>query len=88
MSYPIVAYRLWPNLDFLNSLAEDPLDRKCGESERYNALIYAPTELRGIPWSSTSGTIPYPGPEPIDFVGFLDERLHQTDYLYIPLLSL
>jgi hypothetical protein len=82
MSYPIVAYRLWPNLDFLNSLAEDPLDREYGEAERYNALIYVPTEPRGVPWSGTGGTVPYPGPEPIDFVGFLDNRLHQTDYLY------
>jgi hypothetical protein len=82
MSYPIVAYEIRPSLDFLCSLAEDPMDRKYGEAEKYNALIYKPTELKGIPWGGTSGTIPYPGPEPIDFVGFLDERLHQTDYLY------
>jgi hypothetical protein len=82
MSHPIIAYSLWPSLDFLDSLAEDPLDRKYGEAEKYNALIYVPTEPKGIPWSGTSGTIPYPGPEPIDFVGFLDERLYQTDYLY------
>jgi hypothetical protein len=82
MSYPIVAYSLWPNLDFLSSLAEDPMDREHGEAEKYNALIYKPTEPKGISWDGTSGTIPYPGPEPIDFVGFLDERLHQTDYLY------
>jgi hypothetical protein len=28
-----------------------------------------------------SDTIPYPGPEPIDFVGFLDRLPHQTDFL-------
>jgi hypothetical protein len=82
MSQSIIAYSLWPSLDFLGSLAEDPMDRKYGEAEKYNALIYVPTEPRGVPWSGTSGTIPYPGPEPIDFIGFLDERFHQTDYLY------
>jgi hypothetical protein len=82
MSYPVVAHSLSPSLDFLNLLAEDPMDRQYGEAEKYNALIYVPTEPKGIPWSGTSGTIPYPGSEPIDFVGFLDERLHQTDYLY------
>jgi hypothetical protein len=82
MSYPIVAYEIRPSLDFLSALAEDPMDRKYGEAEKYNALIYVPTEPKGIPWGGTTGTIPYPGPEPIDFVGFLDERLHQTDYLY------
>jgi hypothetical protein len=82
MSYPIVAYRLWPSLDFLSSLAEDPIDRKYGEAEKYNAWVYVPTEPKGIPWGGTRDIIPYPGPEPIDFVGFLDERLHQTDYLY------
>jgi hypothetical protein len=82
MSKPIIAYSLWPNLDFLNLLAEDPMDREYGEAEKYNAWVYKPTEPKGIPWGGTSGTIPYSGPEPIDFVGFLDERLHQTDYLY------
>jgi hypothetical protein len=77
-----MSYSLWPNLDFLGSLAEDPLDREYGEAEKYNALIYKPTEPRGISWGGTTGTISYPGPEPIDFVGFLDDRLHQTDYLY------
>jgi hypothetical protein len=82
MSDLIVAYELSPSLDFLDLLAEDPLDRKYGEAEKYNAWVYMPTRPRGLPWDGTSGTIPYPGPEPIDFVGFLDERLHQTDYLY------
>lgn len=82
MSYPIVAYELTPNLNFLNLLAEDPMDRKYGEAEKYNAWVYVPTEPRGLPWSGTRETTPYPGPEPINFVGFLDERLHQTDYLY------
>jgi hypothetical protein len=82
VSFPIVAYEMTPSLDFLDLLAEDPMDRKYGEAEIYNALIYKPTRQRGLPWSGTSDTIPYPGPEPLDFVGFLDERLHQTDYLY------
>lgn len=82
MSYPIVAYEMTPNLGRLDSLPEDPMDRKYGEAEDRDAWIYVPTEPKGIPWSGTSGTIPYPGPEPLDFVGFLDERLKQTDYLY------
>jgi hypothetical protein len=82
MSYPIVAYEISPSLDFIDLLAEDPMDRKYGEAEKYNAWIYVPTEPKGIPWGGTRDTIPYSGPEPIDFVGFLDERLHQTDYLY------
>jgi hypothetical protein len=82
MPYPIVACRLWPSLDFLGSLAEDPMDRKYGEAEKYNGWVYVPTEPKRIPWGGTRDTIPYPGPEPIDFAGFLDERLHQTDYLY------
>jgi hypothetical protein len=82
MSYPIIAYEMTPSLDFLDLLAEDPMDREYGEAEIYNAWVYMPTRPRGLPWSGTSGTIPYPGPEPIDFVGFLDERLRQTDYLY------
>ena len=82
MSYPIVAYEMTPSLDFLDLLAEDPIDREYGEAEKYNAWVYISTEPKEIPWSGTSGTIPYFGPEPIDFVGFLDERLHQTDYLY------
>lgn len=93
MTDSIVAYEISPSLDFLSLLAEDPLDRKYGEAEKYNAWIYKPTEPKGVPWGGTSGTIPYPGPEPIDFVGFLDDRLHQTDFLYtddsdlIPIIS-
>ena len=82
MTYPIVAYEIIPSLDFLSLLAEDPMDRKYGEAEKYNAWIYKPTEPKGVPWGGTSSTITYAGPEPIDFVGFLDDRLQQTDYLY------
>jgi hypothetical protein len=82
MSDLTVAYELSLSLDFIDSLAEDPMDRKYGEAENYNALTHKPTRPRGLPWSGTSGTIPYPGPKPINFVGFLDERLHQTDCLY------
>jgi hypothetical protein len=82
MTDSIVAYRLWPNLNFLSLLAEDPMDREYGEAEKYNAWVYKPTRPRGLSWGGTSGTIPYPGPEPIDFVGFLDDRLHLTDFLY------
>jgi hypothetical protein len=88
VSYPIVAYEMTPNLGRLDSLPEDPMDRKYGEAEDRDAWIYVPTRPRGLPWGGTTSTIPYPGPEPIDFVGFLDERLHQTDYLYTDDLDL
>jgi hypothetical protein len=88
VSYPIVAYEMTPNLGRLDSLPEDPMDRKYGEAEDRDAWIYVPTRPRGLPWGGTTSTIPYPGPEPIDFVVFLDERLHQTDYLYTDDLDL
>jgi hypothetical protein len=81
MSYPIVAYSLWQSLEHLDSLPEDPMDRKYGEAENYDALIYKPTEPKEIPWNGTTGTIPYPGPEPINLVGFLDRLPYQTDLL-------
>jgi hypothetical protein len=82
MLYPIVAYKLSPSLDFVDLLAEDPMDRKHGEAEIYNALIYKHTEPKEVQWGGTKWIIPYPGPEPINFVGFLDGRLSYADYLY------
>jgi hypothetical protein len=81
MSYSIVAYSLWQSLDHLDSLPEDPMDRKYGEAENYDAIIYKPTRQRDLPWSGVVGTIPYPGTEPVNFVGFLDRLPHQTDFL-------
>jgi hypothetical protein len=81
VSYPIVAYKITHNLERLDSLPEDIMDRKYGDAEDYDALIYNPTELSGIPWSGTTGTISYPGPEPINLVGFLNRLPHQTDFL-------
>jgi hypothetical protein len=46
MSYPVIAYKLSLSLDFLSSLAEDPMDRKYGEAEIYNAWVYKPTPDR------------------------------------------
>jgi hypothetical protein len=83
MSYPIVAYSLRPSLDHLDSLPEDPLDREYGEAEDYDAITHKPTESKGVLWSGTTGTIPYPGPEPINLVGFLDRFPNQTDFLRI-----
>ena len=77
----IIAYELSHNLERLDSLPEDPMDRKFGEAEDYDALIYKATEPKDVPWGGTLSTIPYPGPEPIDFVGFLDRLPHQTDFL-------
>jgi hypothetical protein len=81
MSYPIVAYSLRPSLDHLDSLPEDPMDRQYGEAEDYDALTHKPTRPRGLSWGGMTGTIPYPGPEPVNFVGFLDRLPHQTDFL-------
>jgi hypothetical protein len=81
MSYPIVAYSLRPSLEHLDSLPEDPMDRKYGEAEDYDAIIYKPTRQRDLPWSGVTGTISYPGIEPVNFVGVLDRLPHKTDFL-------
>jgi hypothetical protein len=81
MSYPIVAYKIMPSLDHLDSLPEDPLDRKYGEAEDYDAITHKPTKPRDLPWSGITGTIPYSEPEPLNFVGFLNRLPHQTDFL-------
>jgi hypothetical protein len=86
MSYPIVAYKIMPSLDHLDSLPEDPMDREYGEAENYDAITHKPTDPERsvtLSWSGTTGTIPYPGLEPINFVGFLDRLPHQTDFLSI-----
>jgi hypothetical protein len=83
MSYPIVAYKIMPSLDHLDSLPESPMDREYGEAEDYDVITHKLTRPKGLPWSGASGTIPYPGPEPINFVGFLDRLPHQTDFLRI-----
>jgi hypothetical protein len=82
MSDQVIAYRMGPSLDFLDSLAEDPMDRKYGEAEKYNALIYKPTQAEEVGSGLIELAEPYEVPEPVDWVGFLDDRLHQTDYLY------
>lgn len=84
MSYPIVAYKIKPSLDHLDSLPEDIMDREYGDAEDYDALIYKPTAPEGsvtLSWSGMTGTIPYPGSEPVNFVGFLDRLPYQTDFL-------
>lgn len=75
-----------PSLDHLDSLPPDYMDRKYGEAEDYDAITHKPTDPERsvtLPWGGTTGTIPYPGPEPINFVGFLDRLPHQTDFLRI-----
>jgi hypothetical protein len=81
MSYPIVAYKIKPSLDHLDSLPEDIMERKYGAAEDYDALIYKPTQPREVGIGLIENTEPYEVPEPVDWVGFLD-RSHQTDYLY------
>jgi hypothetical protein len=44
VSYPIVAYKISHNLERLDSLPEDIMDREYGEAEDYDALIYRPTQ--------------------------------------------
>jgi hypothetical protein len=82
MSYPVIAYKLSLSLDFLSSLAEDPMDRKYGEAEIYNAWVYKPTQAEEVGSGLIELAEPYEVPEPVDWVGFLDDRLHYTDYLY------
>jgi hypothetical protein len=82
MSYPVIAYKLSLSLNFLSSLAEDPMDREYGEAEIHNAWVYKPTQAKEVGSGLIENLEPYEVPEPVDWVGFLDERLHQTDYLY------
>jgi hypothetical protein len=81
MSNSIIAYEIMPSLNHLNSFPEDPLDREYGEAEDYDALIHKPTKPKDLSWGGMTGTIPYPGLEPVNFVGFLDRLPHQTDFL-------
>jgi hypothetical protein len=84
MSYPIVAYEIFQRLDRIHELPPNPLDRKYGEAENYDAIIYKPTDperLEALSWGGMIGIIPYPGSEPVNFVGFLDRLPHQTDFL-------
>jgi hypothetical protein len=80
MSHPIVAYTLRQKLDHINELPPNPMDRKYGEAEDYDALIYKPTQAEEVGTGLIENTEPYEVPEPVAWVGFL-ERLHQVDYL-------
>jgi hypothetical protein len=80
MSYPVIAYELSHNLERLDMLPEDPMDRKYGEAEDYDALIYKPTQAEEVGTGLIENAEPYKVPEPVDWLGFL-ERLHQTDFL-------
>jgi hypothetical protein len=82
MSDAIIAYKMRPSLDHLDSLPEDPMDREYGEAENYDALIYKPTQAEEVGIGLIENAEPYEVPEPVDWVSFLDTRLHQTDYLY------
>jgi hypothetical protein len=81
VSYPIVAYKITHNLGHLDSLPEDPMDRRYGQAEDHDALIYKPTQAEEVGAGLIENVEPYEVPEPVDWVGFLD-RLHQTDYFY------
>jgi hypothetical protein len=84
MPYPIVAYKIMPSLDHLDTLPEDPMDKQYGEAEDYDAITHKPTDperSEALSWGGMTSTILYPGSEPINFVGFLDRLPHQTDFL-------
>jgi hypothetical protein len=81
VSYPIVAYQISHNLERLDSLSEDLIDREYGEAEDYDAIIYKPTKPKDLSWGGMTETIPFPGSEPVNFVGFLARLPHQTDFL-------
>jgi hypothetical protein len=80
MLYPVIAYALSHNLERLDMLPEDPMDRRYGEAEDYDALIYKPTQAEEVGTGLIENAEPYEVPEPVDWLGFL-ERLHQTDFL-------
>jgi hypothetical protein len=82
VSYPIVAYKISHDFERLDSLPEDIMDREYGEAEDYDALIYKPTQAEEVGSGLIENAEPYEVPEPVDWVGFLDERIHHTDYLY------
>jgi hypothetical protein len=88
-SYEIVAYELSLSLEHLDSLPE-PEDREYGEVEDFDALIYEPTSPEGFDSSFLDRVVPYQGPEPLNWLGFLN-RLHQVDLLRgdpsLPLMS-
>jgi hypothetical protein len=79
ISYKTVAYRLRLSLEHLDSLPETE-DREYGEVEDFDALIYKPTAPEGFDSSYLDRVIPYQGPEPLNWLGFLN-RLHQVDLL-------
>jgi hypothetical protein len=79
-SYDIVAYQLELSLEHLESLPE-PEEREYGEVEDFDALIYKPTQPEGADSTLLDREIPYQGPEPINWLGFLD-RFHQLDFLH------
>jgi hypothetical protein len=79
ISYKTVAYRLRLSLEHLDSLPE-PEDREYGEVEDFDALIYKPTAPEGFDSSYLDRVVPYQGPEPLNWLGFLN-RLHQVDLL-------
>jgi hypothetical protein len=81
MSYPVIAYEISHNLDRINELSSDPMNREYGEAEDHDALIYTPTKPKNLSWGGMTGAIAYPGPEPVNFVGFLERLPHQTDFL-------
>jgi hypothetical protein len=80
MSYPVIAYELSHNLERLDILPEDPMNRRYGEAEDYDALIYKPTQAEEVGTGLIENAEPYEVPEPVDWLGF-SERLHQTDFL-------
>jgi hypothetical protein len=81
MFYPIVAFSLSQSLDHILALPPEPMDRKYGEAEDYDAFVYVPNTINELAWGGMEGLVPYPGSEPLNFVGFLERFPNQTDFL-------
>jgi hypothetical protein len=81
----VVAYQLIETGDHLRNLP-DVMDREYGEIEDFDVVIYEPTKPKGADSTFLERVVPYDGPEPINFLGFLDRLPDQTDFLNNELL--
>jgi hypothetical protein len=81
----IVAYQLNETFEHLRKLP-DPLEREYGEIEDFDVVIYEPMKPRDADSSFLERSLPYNGPEPIIFLGFIKRLPHQSDFLNNDLL--
>lgn len=81
----VVAYQLNETFEHLQELPE-LVEREYGEIEDFDVVIYEPAKPHSADSSFLERFMPYEGPEPIIFLGFLDRLPHQTDFLNNELL--